>query len=80
LEKEKREGVMDKTSIFFILIQNRTEGAHRVDLQSADGGRPGYGGGREWGEQREEVEGDSFLSSPRVGAACGGRSTAAGGL
>jgi hypothetical protein len=56
------------------------EGAHRGDLPAADGGRPGHGGGREWGGRREEVEGDSFLSSPRAGAACGGRSTAAGGL
>jgi hypothetical protein len=53
LEKEKREGVMDKMSIFFLSIQNRTEeGAHRGDLPAADGGRLGYGGGREWGTQR----------------------------
>jgi hypothetical protein len=56
------------------------KGTHRGDLPAADGGRPGHGGGWEWGEWREEVEGDSFLSSPRAGAACGGRSMVAGGL
>jgi hypothetical protein len=41
---------------------------------------PGHGGGREWGERREEVEGDSSLSSARARAACGERSTGDGGL
>jgi hypothetical protein len=44
------------------------------------GGLPGHDGGREWGERREEVGGDSFLSSPRARAACGERSTGGGGL
>jgi hypothetical protein len=43
-------------------------------------GSPGHGGGREVGEQRVMVEGNSFRSSPRAGMACGERSTAAGGL
>jgi hypothetical protein len=46
------------------------------------GGLLGHGGGREWGGggRREEVEDNSFRSSPHAGTACGGRSTAAGGL
>jgi hypothetical protein len=81
VEKKIEEGVMGKVPFFFLSIQNRNRGgAHRGDLPAADGGRPGHGGGREWGKRREEVEGDSFLSSPRARAACGGRSTAADGL
>jgi hypothetical protein len=36
------------------------------------GGSPGHDCSREVGEQREEVEGDSFMSSPRAEVACGG--------
>jgi hypothetical protein len=43
-------------------------------------GDRGYGGGREVGKNEEEVEGNSFRSSPWSGTDCGGRSTAAGGL
>jgi hypothetical protein len=72
---------MGKVPFFFVSIQNRNRGggACRGDLPAVDGGRPGHNDGREWG-RREEVEGDSFLSSPRAGAACGGRSSAVGGL
>jgi hypothetical protein len=66
LEKEKREGVMDKMSIFFLSIQNRTEeGAHRGDLPAADGGRPGYGGGREWGNTERRSR--ATRSCPHLG-------------
>jgi hypothetical protein len=78
---EKRRGLWAKLPFFFLSIQNRNRGgAHRGDLPAVDGGRPRHGGVREWGGQREEVEGDSFLSSPRAGVACRGRSTAAGFL
>jgi hypothetical protein len=43
-------------------------------------GDPGHGGGREVGQNEEEVEGNSFRSSPWSGTDCGGRLTAAGGL
>jgi hypothetical protein len=43
-------------------------------------GDPGHGDGREVGQNREEVEGNSFRSSPWSGTNCGGRSTATGGL
>jgi hypothetical protein len=73
---------MDKTSIFFLSTQTETEeGAHRGGLTVVASGLLGHGGGREWrGTEREEVEGNSFRSSPQAGMACGGRSTAAGGL
>jgi hypothetical protein len=56
------------------------EGPVRGGSIHATGGPSGHGCGREVGEQREEVEGDSFLSSPQAGAACGGRSMGGGGL
>jgi hypothetical protein len=43
-------------------------------------GDPVRGDGREVGRNEEEVEGNSFRSSPWSGTDCGGRSTAAGGL
>jgi hypothetical protein len=43
-------------------------------------GDPGHGDGREVGQNGEEVEGNSFRSSPLSGTDCGGRSTTAGGL
>jgi hypothetical protein len=51
----------------------------------ADGGErgagdPGHGGGREVEQNEEEVEGNSFCSSPWSGMDYGGRSTTAGGL
>jgi hypothetical protein len=68
---------MDKTSIFFLSTQTEIE---KGGSDRAAGGPPGHSGSREWGGRREEVEGNSFRSSPRAGTACGERSTAAGGL
>jgi hypothetical protein len=57
---------------------------HETGRPTVEGGRgagdPGHGGGREVGQNEEEVEGNSFRSSPWSGTNCGGRSTAAGGL
>jgi hypothetical protein len=39
-----------------------------------------HGDGREVGQNEEEVEGNSFRSSPWSGTDCGGRLMAAGGL
>jgi hypothetical protein len=77
-KRNKGEGVMDKTSIFFLSTQTETEGTHRGGLTVVAGGLPGHSGSQEWGEQREEVEGNSFQSSPQARTTCGGRSTAAG--
>jgi hypothetical protein len=41
-------------------------------------GDPGHGDGRDVGQNREEVEGNSFRSSPWSGTDCGGRSTDGG--
>jgi hypothetical protein len=82
LEKWKRAGGMGKTTIFF-LPPSRYRTEETVWL-AGGGGRgavdPGHGGGREVGQNEEEVEGNSFRSSPWSGTDCGGRSTAAGGL
>jgi hypothetical protein len=43
-------------------------------------GDPGHGDGREVGQNEEELEGNSFRSSPWSGADYGGRLMAAGGL
>jgi hypothetical protein len=66
--------------VFFFFPSTQTEeGADRGGLPAAGGGPPGNDGGREVGEQREEVEGDRFLSSPRVETVQGGRSTGGDG-
>jgi hypothetical protein len=61
----------------------RTE-AQRTGRPTGGGGRGVgdlvHGDGREVGQNEEEVEGNSFRSSPWSGTDCGGRSTAAGGL
>jgi hypothetical protein len=73
---------MGKTTIFF-LPPSRYRTQETV-CPAGGGGRgagdPGHGGGREVGQNEEEVEGNSFRSSPWSGTDCGGRSTAAGGL
>jgi hypothetical protein len=71
---------MGKVAFFFLSTHSEQRGrAHRGGLTVVAGGLPGHGGGREVGKRREEVEGNSFRSSPRAGMACGGRSTAAAG-
>jgi hypothetical protein len=82
LEKWKKgRGGMGKTTIFFLpslTIQNREEQSGRP----VEGGACDlvHGDGREVGRNKEEVEGNSFRSSPWSGTDYGGRSTAAGGL
>jgi hypothetical protein len=76
----KEGGAQGKTAFLPPFDRNRGGGGGRGGRPAAGGSPPRHGGGREVGEQREEVEGDSFLASPQAGAACGGRSTAAGGL
>jgi hypothetical protein len=85
LEKVEKGRGIGKTTIFYLpslTIQNR--GAGGQGGWPGGGGRgagdPGHGDGREVGQNREEVEGNSFRSSPWSGTDCGGRSTAAGGL
>jgi hypothetical protein len=80
--KEIEEGVLGKTTIFLLSTQTeqRRGAGEGATLARAAGGPPGHDGCREWGERREEVEGNSFQSSHQDGTACGGRSTAAGGL
>jgi hypothetical protein len=79
--KENRGGGYGEDGLLHPL--NRTEKG--VDRRPAGGGGrgaddPGHGDGREVGQNGEEVEGNSFRSSPWSGTDCGGRSTAAGGL
>jgi hypothetical protein len=78
----KRAGGMGKTTIFFLPPSRyRTE---ETVWPAGGGGRgvgdPSHGDDRDVGQNREEVEGNSFRSSPWSGTDCGGRSTAAGGL
>jgi hypothetical protein len=62
-----------------LTIQNR--GDREADRGRGRGaGDLVHGDGREVGQNEEEVEGNSFRSSPWSGTDCGGRSTAAGGL
>jgi hypothetical protein len=71
---------MGKTTIFFLpslAIQNRGQGGRPVE-GGRGAGDPVHGDGREVGQNEEEVEGNSFRSSPRSGTDCGGRSTTAG--
>jgi hypothetical protein len=74
LEKWKRAGGMGKTTIFFLPPSRyRTQ---EIVWPAGGGGRGAddlvHGDGREVGQNEEEVEGNSFRSSPR--------STATGGL
>jgi hypothetical protein len=84
LERGKRAGGMGKTTIFYLpslTIQNR--GAEDREADRCKGRGAGdlvHSDGREVGQDEEEVEGNSFRSSPWSGTDCGGRSTAAGGL
>jgi hypothetical protein len=90
VRKEKSRGVSVKLnrerggygkSALLPLDTDRTEeGAVRGGLAMVAGGLPGHGGGREVGEQREEVEGKLFRPSPWLGTTRGGGSTAAGRL
>jgi hypothetical protein len=73
---------MGKTTIFFL-----PPSRYRTEETVWPAGRGGRGAddlvhsdGREVGQNEEEVEGNSFRSSPWSGTDCGGRSTAAGGL
>jgi hypothetical protein len=71
---------MGKTTIFSLPpSQYRT----KETVWPTDGGGRGagdlvHGDGREVGQNKEEVEGNSFRSSPWSGMDCGGRSTAVG--
>jgi hypothetical protein len=81
-EVEKGKGGMGKTTIFFLPPSRyRTE---ETVWPAGGGGRGasdlGHGDGRDVGQNREEVEGNSFRSSPWSGTDCGGISTVAGGL
>jgi hypothetical protein len=73
---------MGKTTIFFLPPSRYRDAEDR----EADRGRGrgagdlGHGGGRQVGQNEDEVEGNSFRSSPWSGTDCGERSTAAGGL
>jgi hypothetical protein len=70
---------MGKMVFFLLLTEQRRESTGRP---AGGGGRgaddPAHGDGREVGQNREEVEGNSFRLSPWSGMDCGGRSTAAG--
>jgi hypothetical protein len=81
-EVEKGQGGMGKTTIFFLPpTRYRTE---ETVWPAGGGGRgagdPGHGDGRDVGQNEEEVEGNSFRSSPWSETDFGGRSTATGGL
>jgi hypothetical protein len=73
---------MGKTTIFFLppsrYRTQETEGP--ADGGGSGAGDPGHGGGREVGQNEEEVEGNSFRSLPRAGVLRRGGSMAAGGL
>jgi hypothetical protein len=72
---------MGKMVFFLLLTEQRRESTGRPAGGGGRGaGDPGHGDGREVGQNREEVEGNSFRSSHWSGMDYGGRSTAAGGL
>jgi hypothetical protein len=73
---------MGKTTIFFLPPSRyRTEETGRPTVEGGRGaGDLVHDDGREVGQNEEEVEGNSFHSSPWSGMDCGRRSTAAGGL
>jgi hypothetical protein len=75
---------MGKTVIFFLSTQTeQRRGLSGAALSMRPAALPGTavaGSGGGWGARREDLEGNSFRSSPQVGTACGERSTAAGGL
>jgi hypothetical protein len=73
---------MGKTTIFFFPPSQYRDTEDREAGRGRGRGAddPGHGGGREVGQNEEEVEGNSFRSSPWSGTVCGGRSTAAGDL
>jgi hypothetical protein len=79
--KKIEEGVMGKMAFFLLRTEQRGESTGRP---AGGGGRgaddPGHRDGREVGQNKEEVEGNPFRSSPWSGTDSGGRSTAAGGL
>jgi hypothetical protein len=81
-EVEKGQGVMGKTTIFF-LPPSRYRGAEDREADRGRGRGAGdlvHGDGREVGQNEEEVEGNSFRSSPWSGTDCEWRSTAVGCL
>jgi hypothetical protein len=73
---------MGKTTIFFLPPSRyRTQETEWPAGGGGSGaGDPGHGGGRDVGQNGEEVEVNSFRSLPWSGTDCGGRSTAEGGL
>jgi hypothetical protein len=82
LEKWKRAGGYGQNNHLLppsLTIQNR-ETVWSAGGGGRGAGDPGHGDDRDVGQNEEEVEGNSFHSSPWSGTVCGGRSTAAGGL
>jgi hypothetical protein len=78
---EKGQGVWAKQPSSSSLPHDTEQRDREADHGRGRGvGDSGHGGGREVGQNEEEVEGNSFHSSPWSGTDCGGRSTAAGGL
>jgi hypothetical protein len=63
-KRNKGEGVMDKTSIFFLSTQTETEGTHRGGLTVVAGGLPGHSGGQEWGNRERRSR--ATHSSPHL--------------
>jgi hypothetical protein len=80
-QKKIEEGVMGKTTLLpphHRIVPDRNRGGGTVSLAGSGASASRHGGGGGVGKRREEVEGNPFLSSPRVETAHGRRSTAAG--